>query len=180
MDIIQNSITANSNRIVTTISTDNEKDFLYISIKDNGKGMSKEFLENVIDPFTTSRTTRKVGLGIPLFKESAERAEGFLSIESELGKGTLVSVSYKISHIDRLPLGDIAQTFSQLVMASPEIEFELKMNNGSDSIQINTVEIQDTLGEVPITNFEVIEWINNYITESIKCIFGGVLDEILS
>lgn len=180
MDIVQNSITAGAGKINILICADSQHDLLQIEITDNGIGMEEDFLRNVVNPFATTRNTRRVGLGIPLFEASAKSASGGLEITSEKFVGTTVKADFKISHIDRLPLGDIAQTMSSLVMAKPDIEYDLTLDNKKERFNFSSTEIKSRLGEVPITQFEVIAWIGEYINEGIKTIFGGVLDEILS
>lgn len=108
LDVAQNSLRANATEINILVFFDTAADRLTVSIKDNGCGMSQEFVSRVLDPFTTTRTTRRVGLGLPLFRQSALEAGGDLSIESREGKGTEVAAWFRTSHIDRMPLGDLA------------------------------------------------------------------------
>ena len=178
MDIIQNSVTAKAARIEVIAEAELSTEMLIITIKDNGSGMDKELLARVTDPFSTTRTTRKVGLGLPLFKAAAERTEGELSITSNKGYGTTVTASFSIRNIDRPPLGDVAETITGIILSSPEIELVLKLVCGKEIFEINTSEIKEKLGEVPITEYEVLAWIKEYINEGITAIFGGVLDEI--
>jgi len=180
LDIAQNSITAGASKIGVSICADKERDLLELEITDNGIGMDECFLKEVVNPFVTTRDTRQIGLGIPLLEASAIRASGELRITSEKFVGTTVSANFKISHIDRLPLGDIAQTLTALITARPEIEFELILTNKKESFNFNSPEVKKRLGEVPITEPQVLTWICEYINEGVKTIFGGVLDEILS
>ena len=117
IDIIQNSLSAGAKRIGLTVKEDSANDRLTISIEDNGKGMSREVAAKLEDPFYTTRTTRKVGMGIPLFKQSAMQSGGNLSVESELGKGTTVTAWFELGNIDRPPLGDVANSFVLMVSA---------------------------------------------------------------
>ena len=110
LDVAQNSLRANATEINILVFFDTAADRLTVSIKDNGCGMSQEFVSRVLDPFTTTRTTRRVGLGLPLFRQSALEAGGDFSIESREGKGTEVAAWFRTSHIDRMPLGDLAGT----------------------------------------------------------------------
>ena len=123
MDIVQNSITANAALIELFLNIQRCKNRLSIIIKDNGKGMSKEMVASVTSPFVTTRTTRKVGLGIPLFKAGAENAGGMFEISSELGKGTEVKAVYVLDHIDRPPIGDFAGTVHSIIVCNPGIDF---------------------------------------------------------
>lgn len=180
MDIIQNSVTAGASAIAVTILTNSADGELLITVSDNGSGMDKEFLGKVISPFTTTRTTRKVGLGVPLFKEAAEMAGGAFEIESVKDKGTTLKATFKISHIDRLPLGDIAETMMAVMLSNPEVRWVLELKNDNEAFRFDSLEVVERLGGVPITDFEVITWMKEYIDEGIKFIFGGVLNEIIS
>lgn len=121
LDIAENSVAAGAT-VITIFVWENEVDnFLSVEITDNGKGMDAETVASVVDPFVTSRTTRKVGLGIPFLKAAAEACEGKLSIQSEPGRGTKVSVTFAYNHIDRMPLGDLPETFLSLLVCSPKI-----------------------------------------------------------
>lgn len=179
IDIVQNSISAGANNISVILEADKSKDELAIQVEDNGKGINRDLLDKVTDPFVTTRTTRKVGLGIPLLKASANRADGGLNIESVEGKGTVLRATFKISHVDRPPLGDLAETVVSLISGSPEIRFNIELKNSTESFKLDTLEIKQKLGDVPITNFEVLVWIKDYVNEGIKSIFGGVLDEVI-
>lgn len=178
LDIIQNSITARAGKIGITLEADVGNWILEITIADNGMGMDAELLARVTDPFSTTRTTRKVGLGLPLFKAAAERTDGGLSIISEKGHGTTVKASFGIKNIDRPPLGDVAETIAGAILAGPEAELDVRFKCGNECFEVNTSEIKKKLGDVSITEYEVLTWIKEYVNEGIIAIFGGVLDEI--
>lgn len=179
MDIIQNSISAKAGKVFVGIKADKSLDKLEIEITDNGTGMDNELLKQVVDPFVTTRTTRKIGLGIPLLKDSAEMASGELTIKSVKGKGTTLAASFKIGHIDRIPLGSIDETIVSVIMANPEIEFELVLHNASERFRFDSFDVKEKIGDLSITNYEILTWIKEYIQEGIKTIFGGVLDEVV-
>jgi len=180
MDIVQNSISAKASKICIFLAADNEEDLFTMKIVDNGEGIEESLLKDITSPFATTRKTRKVGMGISLLKDSSNMAGGNLQVYSKKFEGTKLEATFKISHIDRIPLGDIAETIVTLVMASPDIEFELDISNKNDCFKFRTVEVKEQLKEVPITQFEVLNWIREYINSGIKIIFGGVLNEILS
>lgn len=180
LDIIQNSTAAGAAAIDTEIRADRDTGMLEITIGDDGRGMSEELLTKVTDPFSTTRTTRRVGLGIPLFKASAEQAGGSFRITSQTGTGTVVKSSYKIEHIDRPPLGDVAGVITDIAAAYPEVEIRLVLECGGNRFVFRSGEVRKTLGEVPLAEFEVAQWLRGYIGEGIKEIFGGVLSEIVS
>lgn len=184
MDIIQNSVKAGATEVTIEIFADKLKDWLNIRITDNGHGMDDEFLMQVKDPFVTTRVTRKVGLGLPLFEASAKRAGGELQIRSEKDKGTIIRVTFRISHIDRVPLGDIPETIMTLIAANPKINYQLRLcsieGNKEKSFNFNLSEIKAQVGDIPIEQIEILMWIKEYVKEGIIEIFGGVLDEIHS
>lgn len=179
LDIVQNSISAGADKIDIKICADKANDRICIEINDNGAGMDESFLKEVLSPFSTSRKTRRVGLGIPLLEAACTRADGGLDITSVRFKGTSVKACFKISHIDRAPLGDVAQTMVNLIMGSPDIDYEMELDNIKESFRFSTAQIRQTLGEVPLVQYEVMMWIKEYIDEGIKNIFGGLLDEII-
>ncbi len=172
LDIAENSIRAKSTLVRIDLSLDKATDDLTIVIDDNGTGMSKEILESVKSPFTTSRTTRKVGLGIPLFTASCEATGGHLDIESEPGKGTKLTAHLKFSHIDRPPLGDIAETIATLTIMNPSIDFAFSANS-TEAFEYDTRQIKETLGDVPVTHPSVMTFIREYLQEGLKQVFGG-------
>ena len=175
LDITQNSIKAMSKLTTILINADYKNDKLIINIDDNGNGMSEEFLKNVCDPFSTSRTTRSVGLGIPMFKDTAEKCDGDFIIDSALYKGTKVSVNMKISHIDRPPLGSISETMHILIVSNPDIDFYIEYKCDDEKFMLDTRVLKDTLGEVPLDNQDVSAWIHSSLIEGNNLVFGGKL-----
>jgi hypothetical protein len=195
MDIVQNSIAAKADRINIAIGTVNkekaecltqssEKTINYIpkmlvlEIVDNGKGMDAEFLENVTDPFKTSRTTREVGLGIPLLKQSAEIAGGEFVIQSQPLAGTALKATFDVDNVDRIPLGDIPETIKMLISANPGIEYKIKFYSANNKFVLDTKEIKQQLDGVELDNRCVLEWIQKTLFDGIKEVFGGVLSEV--
>ena len=175
LDIVQNSITANANLIEIKIIEDSCNDILSVSISDNGRGMDESTLKMVVDPFYTTRTTRKVGLGLPLFKEAAESCDGSFTIKSQPGNGTKVRADFRLSHIDRPPLGNIDETLVTLVLCNPNIDFVYTHSTCIDKFEFDTRIIKTTLGNVRIDEPEVIKWIGSYIKEGLNEIHGGVI-----
>lgn len=172
LDIMQNSIKAESTQIVVDIFVSNLENILKIKIKDNGSGIDEKLLKDIYSPFSTTRTTRKVGLGVSLFKMAALQCGGDLKIESQLGVGTELICIFKLNHIDRMPLGDLASTLSLCIMSNPEIDFILIVKgiyeNETCDFKFELSEIKAQLGEVEVNNIEVVNWINEYIKENIK------------
>jgi len=121
LDVVENSIEAAATKIEIRIIEDISKDLLVIEINDNGRGMTKETLSKVLDPFYTTRTTRRVGMGLSLLAQAARESSGCFEINSVLGKGTEVKASFQYSHIDRKPMGDIKSTLISLMISYPDI-----------------------------------------------------------
>ena len=168
LDITQNSISANATQIEVTINNSIKKNIYELTIKDNGKGMNEETLKQVIDPFYTSRTTRKVGLGIPLLKQNSELTGGNFSITSQLGVGTTINAVFVNNNIDKLPDGDIAGSIVLLVVANPNIDFIYTHITDIGKYIFNTAEIKQVLGDMPITQPEVRKYLIEMITENIN------------
>ena len=165
LDIVQNSVVAGATKIEVDICEDIKNDTLTVVITDNGCGMTKEFLEKVIDPFTTKRTTRKVGLGIPLYKAAAEASGGSFDIKSEVGEGTVVTAVFGYSHIDRQPLGDMADTMLGLFTSYENIDFLYRHKSGDKIFEVKTAELKEVLGDVPFTAPEVYLWLSEFLKE---------------
>ncbi|MDR1619742.1 MAG: ATP-binding protein [Clostridiales bacterium] len=175
LDIVQNSIVAGATLIEIAIKVDHAGDWMAISVSDNGRGMDKVLLSQVESPFTTSRTTRKVGLGIPMFKAGAEGAGGSFTIKSTPGKGAYIEATYQISHLDRPPLGDIAGTLYVTVVCNDTIDIVFRYTVDDAGYSLDTREIRAVLGEdVPFNTPEVSQWIKNELAEGIHSLNGGV------
>lgn len=172
LDIAENAVRANASLIRIDIMLDPTKDLLTVCIDDNGCGMSEEMLQSVKDPFSTSRKTRSVGLGVPLITASCEKTGGTLTISSEPGKGTRLTAAYRYSHIDRPPIGDVAQTLYTLTLLNPHIDFVLNAEAGA-SFKFDTREVKQKLGEVPINSPEVLTFLDGYLHEGMKQVFEG-------
>ena len=166
LDIVQNSITAKATLIKIELIEDINNDSLKINIFDNGKGMTDEQIKSVTDPFYTTRTTRKIGLGIPLFKMAAEMSGGSFKIESIVGVGTKIFTSYIHSSIDRMPVGNINETVSMLIQMNPDIDFVYTHTFNEKSYSLDTRELREQLEDVPLDTPDVIEWINDYLKEN--------------
>ena len=167
LDIAKNSVKAQATLIEIYVTEDADKNLLTIEIKDNGCGMSEEFLKTVKDPFSTTRTTRKVGMGIPLFEAAAVQCGGKLDIESEVGVGTTLTTTFELDSIDRAPIGDMAGTMQTLISGSPAIEFIYRHEKNSKVFVLDTRELKQVLGEVPLDTPEVLLWIEGYVNEGL-------------
>lgn len=174
LDLAQNSITAGATLVTVSIVID-DNGWLTFTLTDDGKGMSPELLQRVTSPFATTRTTRKVGLGIPMMMDNAQRTGGDLKIESEVGVGTTLIVTMDTRNIDCLPLGDIAGTMLSLMLTNPlapEFRFEGKTPQGECAF--DTREVRAVLGDLPLNEPAIAAWLNDALAEEINPIFGGV------
>jgi len=166
LDIVENSTKAGATFIEIGLNEDREKGLLEIVIKDNGPGMNKEMVDKVTDPFVTTRTTRRVGLGLSFFKQSAEEAGGHFSIQSEENQGTEVRASFQIGHIDRKPIGDIGSTMISLILGNPDIDFHFRSNLNGNEIEFDTREMREELGgNIAITDPAVLGLIQGLFEE---------------
>jgi len=169
LDIAENSVKAGAS--LTEILIDETEDTLTITIRDNGCGMKPEMVLAAQNPFYTTRTTRSVGLGIPLFKMSAEQTDGKFSLTSRHvdefpnEHGSVISASFNKKHIDYTPLGDIAESVVTLIQGHPDTDFEFIHNIGDKRVELKTRELRQVLGDVPLNEFEVIVWIREYLAE---------------
>ena len=173
LDITNNSIKAKADKIDITVTESAIKNTLSISIRDNGCGMDQEFLTRVTDPFVTTRTTRKVGLGIPLFKQSAEDAGGSFHIQSEVGVGTETVATYQLNHLDRPPVGDMASTMISLIQGNDQIRFVYTHQTDLGTFVLDTDELRAQLEDIPLSTPEILIWIGDYINENLNEIQGG-------
>lgn len=168
LDIAQNSIRAKASRIEIDLRENPKEDSLLITITDDGCGMDKATLAKVTDPFFTSRTVRKVGLGIPLLKQNAEATGGSLDIKSKEGVGTILRASFSLTHWDRPPLGDIAGTIVILVAANPDIDFIYHHTTGKGSYTFDTIEVKEVMEGVPLNDPEITLALRQMIRENVK------------
>lgn len=169
MDILQNSTRAKATEITLEVLLDSAQDTLTLIFKDNGCGMSEETVQKVIDPFYTSRTTRKVGLGLPLLKQNSEMTGGSMSIKSKEGVGTTVTAVFGLTHLDTPPMGDLAGTIVLTISAYPDIRFifHYKRDDEVDYV-LDTNEVYEILDGVPINDPDVIASLKEMVEENIK------------
>ena len=174
LDLAQNSVRAEAGLVSLTVEV-NEEGILSLTIEDDGCGMSEELLQRVQSPFATTRTTRKVGLGIPMMAENCRLAGGNLSIESIVGRGTKLHATMDTRSIDCLPLGDLAGTVTTLVTANPEKpEFLLECRTPKGEMLFDTREVKAVLQGVSLGEPEIAAWMMESLQEEIQPIFGGV------
>jgi len=168
LDIAENSIRAQARKIRISIQDDQAAGLLTIEIEDDGQGMDEKMLHRAVDPFTTTRSTRKVGLGLPLLAESARQSGGDLTIRSSPGQGTLVKVVFHHSSIDMKPLGDMINTLMTLVIGSPHIDFLYSHSKGDQNFSLDTAELKNQLEGTPLHDPDVIMMIRQYLQEGFE------------
>jgi anti-sigma regulatory factor (Ser/Thr protein kinase) len=168
LDIVQNSIRANAKLIGIEITELPKENHFIISITDDGSGMNPEQLQRAIDPFYTSRTTRKVGLGLSLLKQNAEMTDGSFEIKSECKKGTQVTAIFGLNHLDRPIMGDLVGTLLLLICSSGETDYVFKHQTPCGEFVLNTRELKQTLENVPLNHPEVRSFLKEMIQENLE------------
>ena len=169
LDIVNNSVKANASLISVEVREAIAENILEIKIGDNGCGMDQEFLSQVLDPFRTTRTTRKVGMGLSLFKAAAENTGGSLKIDSQKDVGTNVKVQFVYDHIDRQPLGDMGETMLTLISGNTSIDFVYTHSVDDKVFSLDTREVKQILGEdVSLGSPEIVRWLSEYIKEGLE------------
>lgn len=168
LDIAENSIEAQATQVEIRIEENWTEDRLVLEVIDNGRGMDEEMVKKATDPFVTTRTTRRVGLGLPLLAEAARQACGRLDIQSAPGKGTRVRASFQLSHIDLKPIGDMAQTLITLIVGHPEVDVLYSHLVDRKEFRFDTREIKAQLEGIPIHAPEVLQIIRNKIKEGLN------------
>jgi len=170
IDIAENSVNANADTIKISVSENLHSDRLSFSVSDNGAGMDDEMLAKVVDPFTTTRTTRKVGLGIPLLKAAAESCNGGLTITSTRGKGTKISCWFQRSHIDRMPLGDIVNTFIILLVGYPSIHWIFRYEFNDEMFEFDDEYFKNELGDLPLSEPSILRFLREHLNLGMEAI----------
>ena len=173
LDIVQNSYGAKAKLVEIAMFEDTPGEILHLKISDDGVGMDTDTLLKVCDPFFTTRTTRKVGLGIPLLAETARACGGELKIKSRVGSGTCLEAKFQKNHIDMIPLGSMADTVISLVVSHPEVDLVLSYRAGSTDFCFDTREVKETLEEIPITLPAVLDWVKDFIEKGLEKTYGG-------
>lgn len=171
MDLIENSLMAGAGLVGVAIDEDPAPiDRMRLTIADDGSGMSPEFLAKVTDPFVTTRTTRRIGLGLGLMQANARAWEGDLTVESEAGVGTVVRIWFRRSHIDRPPLGAWAATLIGLIMTRPEADFCYRHRVGEDEFDLSTAELKLELGVDALTDPEVVAFLREQVNQALTAL----------
>ncbi len=175
LDIAENCVTAKADMVRISIHENLQTDKFSFSVSDNGIGMSSEMVQKVTDPFVTSRTTRKVGLGIPLLKGAAESCNGGLTINSILNKGTKISCWFQKSHIDRMPLGDIINTITILVIGYPDVHWIFRYEFNDAMFEFDDEFFKSELGDISLSEPSIIRFLRDHLKDGIE----GVQSELI-
>lgn len=173
LDITMNSVRAGATRIEVELVEDGE--WLTFRVRDNGCGMTEEQLKKLSDPFFTTRTTRKVGLGIPFLKMLAEMTGGSVRIQSvhesvSADHGTETTATFGRNHIDFIPLGDMVETVKTLIQGSPEIDFIFRHKTEGGEVSLSCEEMREILGEVPLNEPEILTWVGESLREQYEAV----------
>lgn len=163
MDIAMNSVRAGARHVSVSVQSDVARDRLTIAISDDGAGMSEDTLKAVVDPFYSTKAGKKVGLGIPLLKGAAEMCDGTFQVRSTLGRGTEIEATFVLHHPDLPPLGDVKETMFLLSVSNPEIRFSFRCDVDGKEFLLDTGEMRDVLGGVPINHPEVVAYLRRYV-----------------
>jgi len=174
LDLAQNSISAKAKLVIIEVTENSQLNLLKVELIDDGKGMSEEMVQKVTDPFFTTRTTRRVGLGLPMAKAASTSCGGNFSISSQIGKGTKITLEYLTDNIDCPPFGKMEQTIFALIATNSEIDFVYKHSTLEGTFVLDTRLIKKELNEVPINSGPVLQWISEYIIEGINEVNGGM------
>lgn len=165
LDIAENSIAADASLVTISANINSKTNMLSVEMTDDGKGMSEETVKKAIDPFYTSRTTRHVGLGLSFLKQLAEQTDGQFSLSSVLGKGTVVTATFTLGHVNLLPMGDMAATITALVQSNPNTDFVYTITADDDSFTVDTRELRSILGDVSLAEPQVAVFLREYVHE---------------
>lgn len=169
LDIAENSVKAGAT--LTQLLLTQEESILTFQVVDDGCGMTEEVLKGVVDPFYTTRTTRKVGLGLPLLRMAAEQTGGTMEVVSRHrdthpdSHGTVVTAVFHTDHIDCPPVGDLVATVTTLIQGHPDTDFYFRHAFGDTEVALDTRQLREILGEVSLAEFEVLQWITGYLTD---------------
>lgn len=168
LDMAENAVDAGAKRVEIEILEDSRSDRLTLSIKDDGRGMEEDFLRRVSDPLFSGKKSKRFGLGIPLLAQAAAECDGNFSITSEPGKGTSILAAFRLSHIDRKPLGDVGATMAALIGGHPEMDFLLRLERDGSLYIFDTERLRGLLEGVPLSTPVLLKLIKDDINEAIK------------
>ena len=173
LDLVQNAREAGASRVSVTVEETQATDRMTICITDNGRGMDAATIQRVSDPFFTTRRTRHVGLGIPLAAAAAQQAGGDLTIASQPGQGATITLTFQLSHWDRAPLGDMPATLLAILLGSEAFDVAYTHVVDANRFCVDSAELRQELGEVPLTHPAVQQWLADYLAEGESNLWQG-------
>ncbi len=165
LDIAENSVRAGARLIEINVDEDTTNDSLSIEIIDDGNGMKQEEIKKALDPFYTTKTVRRIGLGLPLLADAAQRSGGSMQIDSVKGKGTTVKTTFGLSHVDRQPMGNLISTLIILIAGNSDVDFFCKYRHNDRRFKLDTREIRKEIKDVPINHPEILKYIRGVLEE---------------
>lgn len=165
LDLVQNSLAADATQIEITLDEDLGKNLLCLTVRDNGRGMSEQQCQAALDPFYTTRTTRNIGLGLPLLQAATERAGGQLQLHSQLGKGTTVIASFVYDNLDRPPIGDMSLTLMSIIALNEQCQFTYRRRRGEQGFVLSSQELRQELAGIPLDHPQIAAWLRDYVRE---------------
>jgi signal transduction histidine kinase len=168
VDVVQNSVSAGADRVEIQIEVSRREDRIRLQVDDNGVGMDAKTVERVQDPFFTTKSGKKVGLGIPLMKETALHCDGDFEITSRVGEGTRIRAEYRFSHIDTPPLGGVAETVFQLIAATPEVNIVFAWITDDGRFDVSSHDIREQIGDMPLSHPAVLSFLREYLQENLR------------
>ncbi len=170
LDIVQNSVEAQASRVEIAVEEDVAAGFLKITIADDGRGMDEEMVRKVQDPFVTTRRTRRVGMGLPLLASAARQTGGTVTVESAPGRGTVVTATFGLHHLDRAPLGDMAATVAVILAGNPGLALRYRHRRGDSEFVFDTREIERQAGPVPWGDPQAAAWTRKTVAEALRAL----------
>lgn len=173
LDLLENALAAGARLIIVNIIEDTERGVITIEVEDDGRGIEAEALAQILDPFYTTRKTRKLGLGLPLFQATAAQCGGDLTLESRPGEGTRVVATLKLGHPDLPPLGDMGATIAAALSSEQEADIIYRHRRGQKEFQFSSSWLKLHLGEVPLNCGPVLDWVRRYINKGLAELYGG-------
>jgi anti-sigma regulatory factor (Ser/Thr protein kinase) len=169
LDIVENSIEAGAQRIEVTVNEDTEKNSLVLEIEDDGKGMDKTTLSAALDPFFTTKKSKRVGLGLSLLAQSAQEAEGSFDVMSKKGKGTSIRAQFKHDHIDRKPLGNIVDTLIAIIATDAQnVDIVYRHRKNNKSFVFDSRAVKQSLNGIPINSTPILNYVRNNLIKEFK------------
>lgn len=165
LDLVQNSLAAKATRVEIYLDEDTRQNLLCLTVYDNGCGMSEQQCQAALDPFYTTRTTRKVGLGLPLLQAATERAGGQLQLQSQLGKGTIVKAIFEYDHLDRAPIGDMSLTLMSIIALNEHCQFIYRHRRDEREFVLNSEMLREELAGIPLDHPQIAAWLRDHVRE---------------